>query len=245
MERLGSLLWWHVDKGVAVKYGLAEQMASDLGVRTPPPPAPIDVFRRVVNVRLEFVEDDQDCALTLVHDARRAKVLPAKMVKSVFDEEGVLASRTPVGEATFQKATRRRGSKAQFKVTHIGDERTTEYAHLLRKEYQEWLAMLNDQGLRRMVRMYLTQAKALYLGAPYFVPSTEFVDRLDAWFTKMGPGTRLSHITVYDTPDLRALLSRAIDTAVANHASETVDLVEAYVPLGVVPESIWQKLGAP
>lgn len=243
---LGYLAWWRV-ADTSLDQDTATAIADKLGIKAPSRPAPVDVFRKLAGAKFADREGDDVVELRLhpVESQRTMRVRHiVKHTSRASDKAGGLipVSHDRVGEAVFYKPPRARPSKARLRITlnDPNDEWLARYAEALRQEYNHHLVAFDVQAVRRLVRLYLASVQALYIDGVYFLREKEHVDNLMWLFSQLGGDCRCYETMLLDNHTTRAMLGDALERAVAD-GSKT-DLLEAYIPLGVVPDSLWEKL---
>ncbi len=237
---LGYLVWWRV-ADTMLDQDTATAIADKLGIPAPARPIPVDVFRRLAGT---------DFARRVRHDTTRVELHPAKsqttmLVRHIVTHtyrKGVPLAHERVGEAVFYKPPRKQPWKARMRVTmdNPEDDWLAKYAEQLRVEYQRGLNAFDAQGVRRLVRAYLSRVHALLIDGVYFLREPEHVDNFTWLFEQLGGDCRCHAVTVDRGSELQPMLAAALERAVADGSK--LDLLEAYIPLGVVPDSLWQKL---
>lgn len=249
MEYLGYLVWWTVGSPV-VKIPDAERMLTELGFAIPPPKPvlPIDAFRRLTGEysNAYSLDDERTVSLELHKANSQHTMLVRHIVRTVKKKNGVVETVTKVGDCAFYKPPRGQNHRARMRVTvfpeALPDRQQVEtFANGLRTEYDRALHYLDPQAFRRLVRQYLGSVHALYLSGPYFLREESHTTPLVELFGHLGGGSRCQVVPVVDDPPRREMLSTGLELAV-DGGEASIPLVESYVPLGVVPETVWKKL---
>lgn len=244
-EVLGALTWWSVAN---VGYLDRDQVGRALeqhAVRASIPRyvSAADTFRRLSsNAKHSYVHDGLVATLALHKTQSQRTMLTRDIVRSLSTPDGVAVSHEKVGDAAFYKPPRGRGSKARMRVAVLdrSDEHLEEFAAQLRAEYAESVGAMDAPAVRKIVRTHLAAVNALYVGGPYVAPSSDCLDPLLGLFDELGEGSSITVVPLVNDRRCVALLGRAIEDAV--RAGAGLDLVEAYVPSGVVPETVWALL---
>ncbi len=237
---LGHLVWWRV-ADTSMDADTATAVAEKLDIKPPIRPAPVDVFRKLAGT---------DYARRQGHTTERLQLHPAEsqhtmlvrhIVKHVY-RNGVPQAHDRVGEAVFYKPPRQQPSKARLRVTmnDPNDEWLAPYGDKLRAEYAHGLTRFDEQGVRRLVRAYLNRVHALLVDGVYFLREQEHADNMMWLFEQLGGDCRCHCVTVDKGSELQPMLEAALERAVADGSK--LDLLEAYIPLGVVPDSLWEQL---
>lgn len=237
---LGYLVWWRV-ADTTLDQDTATAIADKLGIAPPARPAPVDVFRKLAGSPFakrigEVVTEIQ------LHPAKSQRTMLVRhVVKHVYDN-GIPVSHDRVGEAVFYKPPRDKPSKARLRVTmdDPSDEWLAPYVGQLREEYQRGLTAFDSQGVRRLVRSYLSAVQALHVDGVYFLREKEHADDMVWLFNQLGGDCRCHETMLLDNHVTRKMLADALERAVAEGGK--VDLLEAFIPLGVVPDRLWQTL---
>lgn len=249
MQFLGHLVWWRVGNP-AVRGGDVGPMLAELGIAQIPPPKPIvpaDAFRRLTgSSRREYdLEDGRSVTLDL-HPASGQKTMLVRHVVRTVRVLGIVQSAERVGDCAFYRPPKGQPSRARMRVTvfpeGLPDRAEVEaFARELRAEYEKALNYLDPQAMRRLVRQYLASVSALYLQGPYFVPQPTDAERLAELLRRLGGGSTCLTMPVPDVEQARLMLTEGL-TALFAANEGTATFIEPYVPLGVVPEAVWQQL---
>lgn len=243
MDYLGYLVWWRV--------GAASLPARDLPTLVPqlgftvPPPAPgspTDAFRKLAGEESVRPQPDGTVVTVSLHRTNTSDAAREvrHIVRTVRKDKAVQTSER-VGDVVFYRAPKGEPSKARFRAQATSsDPQVKTYASWLRHEYQARLDTLDSQGIRRLIRAHLAEVNALSIDGPYFVQKREHVEPLMRLFTSLNDDCSIYWLPLAETGLTRDMLSTAIEHAVTDGSKTS--LVEAYVPLGVVPESVWARL---
>ena len=238
---LGYIVWWRV-KDTMLSPETAERIAEKLGIPAPQRPAPIDVFRKMAG-RDHERHDGSIREKVLLHPANSQRTMVVRHIVRHRYVDEVPQSHDRVGEAVFYKPPRDKPSKARMRVSldEPDDDWLAPFAAQLRADYAAGLDAFDAQGVRRLVRAYLSKVHALYIDGVYHLRNAEDADHLMWLFGQLGGECVCYCIPLEDTEVTRTMLSDALEQAVVDGSK--VDLVEAYLPLlGAVPSSLWERL---
>lgn len=237
---LGYLVWWRV-ADTTLDQDTAAAIADKLGIPAPNRPAPVDVFRKLTGTPFARRVGDEVTRLEL-HPAESQRTMLVRHVVEHVTVNSVAKSHRRVGEAVFYKPPRDRPSKARLRITmdDPNAEWLTRYADQLRTEYHRSLNAFDEQGVRRLVRAYLNSVQALFVDGVYFLREEAHADQLEWLFDQLGGDCRCNQAPLVDGVRSRGILSNALERAVEDGSK--IDLLEAFIPLGVVPNRLWEKL---
>lgn len=243
---LGYLVWWRV-ADTTLDQDTATAIAEKLGIPAPSRPAPIDEFRKLAGANFARRIGDDTTRVEL-HPVESQKTMLVRHIvahttrASRKASGAVPVSHERVGEAVFYRPPRGKQSKARLRVTmdNPDDEWLAQYADQLRQEYHHGLNAFDAQGVRRLVRSYLTKVLALHIDGVYFLREQEHADQLEWLFEQLGGDCRCHRIDMADGVRARGVVANGLEQAV-NDGSK-LDLLEAFIPLGVVPDRLWQRL---
>lgn len=219
MTDLGHLLLWRVGGEVNVDYDTLTKVLKDTGITLPPKPLPVDVFRRLSSLTRTYpIPDSSDvieCSLATV-DSKNDNLLLRHIVTSV-KHDGIALRHTKGGDVAFYFPPRGQWSKARMRVLTGGEypEQAEQFGQVIREQYDKGVkGALEAQTIRRLVRTYLAERKALYLEGPYFIEYANSVSGLKPLFDLLGEDSYLHSLPVPDTPQQRAFLLRGFDKAI-------------------------------
>jgi hypothetical protein len=163
------------------------------------------------------------------------------MVRSVYDADGLPVAHEKVGDVVFYKPPRGRPSKARVRVSALASgPDVEEFARRMREEYDNALGAVDAQGVRRLIRAHLAAHHAIHVGGPYLLPSEVGLDSLRMFIAGLGGGSTIHSVPVVDNAEQRRFVGSAIEDAV--RAGAGLELLESYLPLGVVPDTVWTLL---
>lgn len=251
MKWLGQLVWWSVG-APQVRAEDVEAMLAELGMVIPPPNpiVPIDAFRRLTGgQRREYrLATGEEVTIDL-HVAKSRSTMLARSIVRTVRQGGIAVAIDKVGDCAFYKPPRGQNERAQMKVRLLPNpelpdaEQLEQFANDLRQEYRRALTYLDPQALRRLVRQHLAVSHALLLQkGPYFLPRSEDAEALAELLHRFGGGSQCLIFPVVDDEERRSIITRGLEAAISDTDEVDVEYIEAYVPLGVVPESVWALL---
>lgn len=243
MKVIGTVLWWSVSNDAAATdaelRALVEQHLP--GIAPPSAVLPVDAFRRLTGP--EGAQDEYVVVGQLNKPVQTATLglLPAKAQKTMLvralvrtvREEGVNKSVDKVGDVVFYKPSP--GHKARLRITLQADklpdkDQIAAFAAELRTEYDRALTQRDPQTVRRLIRSFLASVHALPLGAMYFVPEEDAVERLKALLNAVDGTTTTIAIPAVDVPEVRRMLREALAQA-AERGELTDAMRDIYHPL--------------
>lgn len=223
MEFLGYLAWWGVSD-VRLTTTDAERMVAELrlDVAPPRPPAPIDVFRRLVTVEHTYPgfwrDGTEEC---MVHLGLHTVESPSDsmMVKHIVMTKkvgNVTKYIDRVGEVAFYKPPRGQASRARIRTQvengPTADPEVTSYAKMLHDRYDLWLDSIDDQGARRLVRAFLKSVDARYLNGVYVLPGVGHAAQLEAMIGRLGGSSYCHTAPLVDNEIAREMLAMEEET---------------------------------
>jgi hypothetical protein len=173
-------------------------------------------------------------------------MLARDIVRTVTQRDSkIKAAIDKVGDCAFYRPPRGQPQRARMRVTVFPEqlpdrEQVEAFAAELRSEYERALNYLDPQGVRRLVRNYLASVHALYLGGPYFVPHAEHAERLVGLLVDLGGGSVCRVAPLLDEPRQREMLTEMLGVGLDDGVNEA--MLDAYKPLGVVPDALYQRL---
>lgn len=248
MEFIGQLVWWGVGSPTIDGHELQALLAA-VGVSVPPPKpiVPADAFRRLTgdSKRSYTLGTGEKVTLDL-HPARSQQTMLVRHIVRTVKRGNVVVAADRVGDCAFYKPPKGQNERARMRVTPhppegAVDQRQIEaFCSELREEYRRALTFLDPQAIRRLVRQYLSTVHALYLDGPYFLPEDEDAERLCDLLERIGGGSTCHVVPVVDDQRRRAMVTTGLEAAAAD-GDLTPGLIEAYMPLGLVPESLAVK----
>lgn len=248
MDYLGQLVWWSIGTP-SLRGGDVGPMLADLQIEIPPPKpiVPADAFRRLTgSSRHEYeLEDGRQITLDL-HTAGSQRTMLVRHIVRTVRENGIVMRAERVGEAAFYRPPKGQPQRARMRVTVYPEklpdrEQVETFASELRAEYERALNYLDPQAMRRLVRQYLAFVSALYLNGPYFVPRPDDAERLLELLRRLGGGSQSLTVPVVNDEPRRQMITDGLTALFAN-GEGTATFIEPYVPLGVIPEAVWQQL---
>lgn len=219
-EYLGNLIWWKVVDDIGLDHHRLTELLAGTDIGVPAAPIPIDVFRRLSNVKRTFpLSNDEstrersgvlECTLATV-ESRNPSMLVRHMVGTV-KRDGMVRSIDRIGDVAFYKPPRGKHSKARMRIV-VGkqhQEAAQQYAGLLRETYERGVkGALDSQAVRRVVRGYLAEHGAVYLDGPYFCEQESVIQALSTLFSSIEEGGSHMHtVPLVDTPAQRAFIDR-------------------------------------
>lgn len=243
MTHLGYLTWWSVGP-VSLNRDEAQDLLDrhEIQASLPQLVIPVDAFRRIGSGTVQNYQFRDGYAQLRLHKAASKKtILVRDMVRSIFSDTGVPLEHQKVGDVVFYKPPRGRPSKARVRVTvQVPEPDVEEFAVRLRHEYDNALGGVDSQAVRRLVRAHLGAHHAIHVGGPYLLPSELAIEGLRGFVESLGGGSTIHAVPVIDDAEQRRFVGRAIEDAV--RAGAGPDLIEKYLPLGAVPDTVWALL---
>lgn len=244
MAYLGALVWWSVGSPNIDGRALPALLAS-VGIDVPPPRpiVPADAFRRLTGDSKRSYSINPGERITLdLQPAQSQKTMLVRHIVRTVKADKVTISADRVGECAFYKPPKGAPQRARIRITPYPSgapdtEQIEQFCDELRQEYERALRYLDPQAIRRLVRQYLTNVNAIFLGGTYFVPDEDDAMRLCELLDALGGGSKCWTTPVVDDAERRAMVTAGIEAA-ASEGDAPDALLQAYLPLGLVPKHL-------